>query len=239
MTSDSVLWHQYYKYLDQVGAFEGESWITVHASLCWLMDPMYTIYSPSPSIVAQSWQVMTDIRGLLVARLTQQLNPPSKTLSQLIGRLFHLKFLAKTASRFQLSPSMPIMLVPLPSPIKVPWWSPLQISSILLIPVEHACRLVRQFMSLAMTDFFLIDLAVPIGFIRGGTPLYDILLHCHRSDLYALSQQFDIRRPAVSDRSSLFQVMRTSMDLLLSNLRSVKTLLLPQTMTPGIDIFNS
>jgi hypothetical protein len=99
LTFDSALWHQYFRYLDQIGPFGGESWITVHASLCWLMDPMYTKYSPSPSSIAQSWNVMTDLRGHLAARLKQQLNPPLKPVSQLIDRLLHLNYSNKITPR--------------------------------------------------------------------------------------------------------------------------------------------
>ena len=58
-------WNQYFSRLDSMGPFAGESWITVHASLSWLMDSSI-LYQNAPILPSSDhWRLMIRFRRML------------------------------------------------------------------------------------------------------------------------------------------------------------------------------
>ena len=160
---------------------------------------------------------MRNVRDILVASLKFETST-APTLWQRFNLPFSLKTLAHSAPRVCIPLSPPVPPKPLPS--QPPAWNPLQICDIFLIPPASACRLVSQFLTQTMTEYFYFNMPLPMGFLGGFTYLYDILLHCNRSDLHELAHLFEIQRPLPSDWSAISRVMSPSMDILLCSWKS-------------------
>ncbi len=62
------LWNQYLTFLDSVGPFAGECWLTVHASLCWLLDPAFIVSLPSNAVFGHWWDTWSSCVDTLGVR---------------------------------------------------------------------------------------------------------------------------------------------------------------------------
>jgi hypothetical protein len=206
---------QYFSYLDSIGPFGDECWITVHASLCWLMDPLHTYSSPSPSMTSNVWQKMEKLRGNLISQL--------KVLTQ--PRQWSLSEIARQTPRIVMS--LPSVVLPPPPHClpQQPKWEVLQIASITSVPPPEARRLLWKFCALATESYFRCDLnkiLFPYGFCDGFSSIYDILTHCNYLPLLPCACDFS-KPTEETDLFVLYQVVATPMDALLSSWRTYLT----------------
>ena len=122
-STDDASWHQYLSYVDSLGSFGGECWLTVHASLYWLRSET----ALSLIDVRRGWAKMVTSRNKFMQHIRKCLAPSPARIRPLVLPLT----------------TIPTMIGPYIFPM-LPKWNALNLHLISSLSLHDAQNLLAQ-----------------------------------------------------------------------------------------------